>query len=160
MGWFGGKSNVMKSRTRELNSQIERLEQQIANLEHVSTSRNATEIRTTLEETSALPKDPILSSDANPADLFPPEPDCPGLYNVQGVRKFDLHGWWLRLKKTDTTPEPTPNEKLVTYLAAGRNHGYTALRKETRVARNRFILLTLVLITVLWSILSLLIPQL
>ena len=47
MGWFGGKSNVMKSRTRELNSQIERLEQQIANLEHVSTSRNATEIRTT-----------------------------------------------------------------------------------------------------------------
>ena len=160
MGWFGGKSNVMKSRTRELNSQIERLEQQIANLEHVSTSRNATEIRTTLEETSPLPKDPVLSSDANPADLLPPEPDCPGLYNEQGVRKFDLHGLWLRLKKTDTTPEPTPNEKLVTYLAAGRNHGYTALRKETRVARNRFILLTLVLITVLWSILSLLIPQL
>ena len=119
MGWFGGKSNVMKSRTRELNSQIERLEQQIANLEHVSTSRNATEIRTTLEETSPLPKDPVLSSDANPADLFPPEPDCPGLYNEQGVRKFDLHGLWLRLKKTDTTPEPTPNEKLVTYLAAG-----------------------------------------
>ena len=160
MGWFGGKSNVMKSRTRELNSQIERLEQQIANLEHVSTSRNATEIRTTLEETTPLPKDPILLSDANPADLFPPEPDYPGLYNEQGVRKFDLHGLWLRLKKTDTTPEPTPNEKLVTYLAAGRNHGYTALRKETRVARNRFILLTLVLITVLWSILSLLIPQL
>ena len=160
MGWFGGKSNVMKSRTRELNSQIERLEQQIANLEHVSTSRNATEIRTTLEETSPLPKDPVLSSDANPADSFPLEPDCPGLYNEQGVRKFDLHGLWLRLKKTDTTPEPTPNEKLVTYLAAGRNHGYTALRKETRVARNRFILLTLVLITVLWSILSLLIPQL
>ena len=160
MGWFGGKSNVMKSRTRELNSQIEQLEQQIANLEHVSTSRNATEIRTTLEETSPLPKDPVLSNDANPADLLPPEPDCPGLYNEQGVRKFDLHGLWLRLKKTDTTPEPTPNEKLVTYLAAGRNHGYTALRKETRVARNRFILLTLVLITVLWSILSLLIPQL
>ena len=160
MGWFGGKSNVMKSRTRELNSQIERLEQQIANLEHVSTSRNATEIRTTLEETSPLPKDPVLTNDANPADLLPPEPDCPGLYNEQGVRKFDLHGLWLRLKKTDTTPEPTPNEKLVTYLAAGRNHGYTALRKETRVARNRFILLTLVLITVLWSILSLLIPQL
>ena len=160
MGWFGGKSNVMKSRTRELNSQIERLEQQIANLEHVSTSRNATEIRTTLEETSPLPKDPVLSNDANPADLLPPEPDCPGLYNEQGVRKFDLHGLWVRLKKTDTTPEPTPNEKLVTYLAAGRNHGYTALRKETRVARNRFILLTLVLITVLWSILSLLIPQL
>ena len=160
MGWFGGKSDVMKSRARELNSQIERLEQQISDLEHVSTSRNATEIRTTLEETSPLPKDPVLSNDAKPADLFPPEPDCPGLYNEQGVRKFDLHGLWLRLKKTDTTSEPTPNEKLVTYLAAGRNHGYTALRKETRVARNRFILLTLVLITVLWSILSLLIPQL
>ena len=160
MGWFGGKSDVMKSRAKELNSQIEQLEQQISDLEHVSTSRNATEIRTTLEETSPLPKDPILSNDSPPAELFPPEPDSPSLYNDQGVRKFDLHGWWQRLKKPDTAPEPTPNEKLVTYLAAGRNHGYTALRKETRVARNRLILLTLVLIAVLWSILSLLIPQL
>ena len=129
----------MKSRARELNSQIEQLEQQISDLEHVSTSRNATEIRTTLEETSPLPKDPILSNDSTPAELFPPEPDSPRLYNDQGVRKFDLHGWWQRLKP-DTAPEPTPNEKLVTYLAAGRNHGYTALRKETRVARNRLIL--------------------
>ena len=160
MGWFGGKSDAMKSRARELNSQIEQLEQQISDLEHVSTSRNATEIRTTLEETSSLPKDPILSNDSTPAELFPPEPDSPRLYNDQGVRKFDLHGWWQRLKKPDTAPEPTPNEKLVTSLAAGRNHGYTALRKETRVARNRLILLTLVLIAVLWSILSLLIPQL
>ncbi len=160
MGWFGGHKDVMQSRTRELNSQIEQLQQQIADLENVSHSKNATEIRTTLKEIPALPQDPILRSESSTADLFIPQADCPGLYNEQGVRKFDLHGWWQRLKKTESIPEPTPNEKLVTYLAAGRNHGYTALRKETRVARNRFILLTLVLIAVLWSILSLLIPQL
>lgn len=160
MGWFGGHKDVMQSRTRELNSQIEQLQQQIADLENVSQSKNATEIRTTLKEIPALPQDPILRSESSAADLFVPQTDCPGLYNEQGVRKFDLHGWWQRLKKTESMPEPTPNEKLVTYLAAGRNHGYTALRKETRVARNRFILLTLVLIAVLWSILSLLIPQL
>ena len=78
MGWFGGKSNVMKSRTRELNSQIERLEQQIANLEHVSTSRNATEIRTTLEETSPLPKDPSSRTILPPPNYFRPNPIVPG----------------------------------------------------------------------------------
>ena len=76
------------------------------------------------------------------------------------MRKFDLYGWWQRIKKEEGLPEPNPNEKLVTYLATGRSHGYTALRKETRIARNRFILLAIVLIGVLWSILSLLIPQL
>ena len=90
-----------------------------------------------------------------PRRIIPARADSPRLYNDQGVRKFDLHGWWQRLNRT--WRQPTPNEKLVTYLAAGRNHGYTALRKETRVARNRLILLTLVLIAVLWSILSLLI---
>jgi len=162
MGWFTRKSDPSGARAIELNSEIASLEQQISQLQEAVDSRNPTDVQTAMEQTAQIPADPILHADESLADTFPRElpRDCPGLYNEQGVRKFDLHGWWQRLKKPDTAPEPTPNEKLVTYLAAGRNHGYTALRKETRVARNRFILLTLVLIAVLWSILSLLIPQL
>ena len=162
MGWFTRKSDPSGARAIELNSEIASLEQQISQLQEAVDSRNPTDVQTAMEQTAQIPADPILHADESLADTFPRElpRDCPGLYNEQGVRKFDLHGWWQRLKKPDTAPEPTPNEKLVTYLAAGRNHGYTALRKETRVARNRFILITLVLIAVLWSILSLLIPQL
>ena len=88
-----------------------------------------------------------------------PERDFPSLYNDQGLRKFDLAGWWLR-KQHPEPPPATKNEQLVTLIATGRHHGHTALRRDTRLARNRFILLTLVLLAVLWSILSLLIPQL
>ena len=89
-----------------------------------------------------------------------PKRNCPTIYKQQGVRKFDQHVKRQQIKTKEPLPEPNPNEKLVTYLATGRSNGYTALRKETRIARNRFILLTIVLIGVLWSILSLLIPQL
>lgn len=87
------------------------------------------------------------------------DPECSGLYNDQGVRKFNLVGWWRRLRHR-LNPAPTGNNKLVTYLAAGRDYGYTALRGERRVARNRFILLALALLGMLWTLLSLLIPQL
>ena len=162
MGWFKRKPDHSGARAVELNGEIAALEHQIAQLQDAVDSRNPEEVRTAMEQSIQLRADPILRADESLAETFPRDlpRDAPGLYNEQGVRKFDLHGWWQRLKKTESIPEPTPNEKLVTYLAAGRNHGYTALRKETRVARNRFILLTLVLIAVLWSILSLLIPQL
>ena len=115
-----------------------------------------------LKATPALPPDPVLQADLDFPDVLPArtERDCPGLYNNLGVRKFDLHGWWCRLKRREPLPTATSNEKIVAYLATGKNHGHTALRKERRVARNRFIILTLVLMAVLWSVLSLLIPQL
>jgi hypothetical protein len=114
-----------------------------------------------LQETRYLPPDPILRADEELARSLPPvtDPNCPGLFNNQGVRKFDLAGWWLRARR-QPAPAPTGNDKLVAYLAAGRNYGYTALRSERRVARNRFILLAFVLLAMLWTVLSLLIPQL
>ena len=115
-----------------------------------------------LDESANLPVDPILRTDEELSGNLTddPEHDCPGLYNDQGLRKFDLYGWWQRLKQRECLPVTTPDEKVVTYLVAGRNVGYLALRKEQRVARNRFIILTLALIALLWTVLSLLIPQL
>ena len=109
-----------------------------------------------------MPVYPFLKTEEELAESIPAEPerDCPSLYNDLGLRKFDLAGWFLRMKHSKHLPAPTENEQLVTLIATGRHHGHTALRRDTRLARNRFILLTLVLLAVLWSILSLLIPQL
>jgi len=155
MGWFTHQTNPVAHRTQELSGEIDKLKEQILALQDASHSENPAFIRKTLEKTNPVSIDPNLRKDENK-----PKRACPSLYNQQGVRKFDLHGWWQRIKTKEPLPEPNPNEKLVTYLATGRSNGYAALRKETRIARNRFILLTLVLIGVLWSILSLLIPQL
>ena len=162
MGWFTRQTNPMTSRTQELSCEIEKLKEQIVILQDASHSKNPALIRTTIEKTTRVSSDPILRNDevSLKDSENRPKRDDPRLYNEQGVRKFDLHGLWLKIKQCEPLPEPNQNEKLITYLATGRNHGYTALRKETRVARNRFILLTLILVGVLWSILSLLIPQL
>ena len=161
MGWFKRKIDPMTSRSRELHREISALESQIAQLSDASTLADPLQIQTVLEETRCLPPDPILRADEALIHSLPPatDPNCPGLYNDQGVRKCDLAGWWLRVTR-QTAPVPTGNDKLVAYLAAGRNYGYTALRSERRVARNRFILLALVLLAMLWTVLSLLIPQL
>jgi len=155
MGWFTHQTNPVTHRTQELSGEIDKLKEQILALQDASHSENPAFIRKTLEKTNPVSIDPNLKKDENK-----PKRACPSLYNQQGMRKFDLYGWWQQIKTAKALPEPNPNEKLVTYLATGRNHGYTALRKETRVARNRFILLAIILIAVLWSILSLLIPQL
>ena len=109
-----------------------------------------------------MPTSPFIKDEEGLPESIPAEPerDCPSLYNDLGLRKFDLAGWWMRVKRAKPLPAPTKNEQLVTLIAAGRHHGHTALRKDMRLARNRFILLVLVLLAVLWSILSLLIPQL
>ena len=161
MGWFKRKIDPMTSRSRELHSEIAALESQITQLSNASTLGDPLQIHTVLEETRYLPPDPILRADEALTHSLPPvtAPNCPGLYNDQGVRKFDLAGWWLRARR-QPAPSPTGNDKLVAYLAAGRNYGYTALRSERRVARNRFILLAFVLLAMLWTVLSLLIPQL
>ena len=162
MGWFRRKTNPATYRIEKLNEEIRGLQQKISSLKKDSTSINFGSFHQNYEKPNLTAKEKFsvveALSENNHRNFY--ELNHPKLYNDQGVRKFDLYGWWQRIKKEEGLPEPNPNEKLVTYLATGRSHGYTALRKETRIARNRFILLAIVLIGVLWSILSLLIPQL
>ncbi len=162
MGWFTRKPNPMIARTRELNAEIAALEVEILRLNESVDFSDPRQIQTVLEEAGSMPADPFLKAEVELTKSIPIEPErnCPGLFNDQGLRKFDLAGWYRRLKRLEQQPTPTKNEQLVTLIAAGRHHGHTALRKDTRLARNRFILLALVLLAVLWSILSLLIPQL
>jgi len=70
-----------------------------------------------------------------------------------GVRKNDLSSAWERLKNHFRGPVAS-NPKLVHYLSAGSIQGLRPLRYEKRVARNRFIVLAVILFVVLAGILS------
>tara|TARA_Y100000588_G_scaffold180713_1_gene194513 strand:+ start:1158 stop:1646 length:489 start_codon:yes stop_codon:yes gene_type:complete len=162
MGWFRRKINPVTYRVNELDEEIRKLEQRISSLKEGPAHNSFDPFDQYDEKINISNEEKFCSTSKLSAKTLENfnELNHPKLYNDQGVRKFDLYGWLQRIKKKGGLPEPNPNEKLVTYLATGRSHGYTALRKETRVARNRFILLTILLIGILWSILSLLVPQL
>ena len=49
---------------------------------------------------------------------------------------------------------PAANAELINYLAAGNVHGLRPLRKEKRIARNRFLTLALIFVAVLFGIFS------
>lgn len=65
-------------------------------------------------------------------------PNSKEYFNEFGVRKFDFPALIQGIRVFFTGPS-TSNPRLVNYLAAGGVHGLRPLRKEKRVARNRFI---------------------
>ena len=75
----------------------------------------------------------------------------PDRYNDLGVHKYDLFGAFRRLQN-HLRGTPTANPKLVSYLAAGSIKGLRPLRYEKRIARNRFIFLSLFFALILWGI--------
>jgi hypothetical protein len=81
------------------------------------------------------------------------ETATPDQFNELGVRKYDLPALINRLRRQFSRPE-SGNPRLVTYLAAGGVHGLRPLRYEKRVARNRFILLVIILLVVLLGVFS------
>lgn len=76
--------------------------------------------------------------------------EVPEIYNDLGIRKYDLPALWRRLRNHFSGPT-TSNPRLVNYLAAGGVHGLRPLRYEKRVARNRFIVLAVVLFLILFG---------
>jgi hypothetical protein len=76
--------------------------------------------------------------------------EAPDLYNELGVRKYDLPALWNRLRNHFSGPS-TSNPRLVNYLAAGGVHGLRPLRYEKRVARNRFIVFSVILFLILFG---------
>ncbi len=75
-----------------------------------------------------------------------------------GVRRDSVGERWRRFKRHFRGP-PTSNPKLVNYLAAGSIQGLRPLRYEKRVARNRFILLVICLVILLWGIIAVLVKR-
>ena len=158
MGLFKKKVDPLSERSRALNSEIAALEAQIKALDaKLHDSPTGPRLRST-----ARPHNSPIAAASPPEPVFEPvdhhrvkaqtEPETPpGEFNDLGVRKLDWTGAWRRLKNHFHGP-PANNPRLINYLAAGSIQGLRPMRYEKRVARNRVIGLTLILVVVLWGI--------
>ena len=168
MPLFRKKGDPISARASELNSQIATIEAQIRQLntriEHSNPKVHPPRVRST-----AVPHGPTVVAEPVRAPV-PREPvfeqldyqkakDQPELemsqerYNDLGVRKYDLFAALRKLNR-HLRGTATANPKLVSYLAAGSIKGLRPLRYEKRIARNRFIFLSLFFALILWGIIA------
>ena len=174
MPWLKKKSDPISDRARALNSEIAALESQIKRLDaKLHQDQTQPRLRSTAMphgENAARPA--TVTATAAPAPSAPPPPapvvrepifedleqkhlsahveppSAPELYNEHGVRKYDVPALAARVKQIFRGPT-TMNPRLVSYLAAGGIQGLQPLRREKRVARNRFIALAAFLFLIL-----------
>jgi hypothetical protein len=155
---FKRKPDPLSDRARELDDEIRKLEREIERLAgRIGSEPSSPRLRSTVRP-HAQPDAPLSSApvfeeiDFTPGDEAPHHGRTTEHFNEHGVRKFDLLGTLRRLRHHLRGPEK-PNHKLVNYLASGSIHGLRPLRYEKRVARNRFIAMTLLLAVILYGLL-------
>lgn len=162
MGWFKKKADPISDRARALNGQIAALEAQIKDLDSkLHSAPTPPRLRSTAMPHGAVANhSPPPAPPAKPIEPIFEEVDQNRLKNRAeqnggsengeelGIRKSNLAGFWDRLKN-EFRGQSTSNPKLVNYLAAGGIHGLRPMRYEKRVARNRFLLVFIILLAVL-----------
>lgn len=161
MGFLKKKTDPISDRSKALNAEIAALESQIkkldSKLQHPPAQNRgrppvAPRVSATSDKHPRLPREPIFEPVDHRRLVPTPEEEHPAQhFNDLGVRKYDLAAAWRRLRGHFRAP-PASNPKLVTYLAAGSIKGLRPLRYEKRVARNRFIVLLVLLICLVWGI--------
>ncbi len=176
MGWLKKKSDPVSERAQALSSEIAALEAQIKQLDHqLHRGPGQPRLRSTAVPHGATINHShghtVTSTETDRREEAPPrsEPvfvevnqdrlttraevnNAPEMFNDLGVRKYDLPGLLRRLRDFFHGPN-TSNPKLVNYLAAGGVQGLRPLRKEKRVARNRFLFFSTLLFLGLFGIL-------
>lgn len=169
MGLFRKKSDPISARSKELNEQIDALEAQIKQLnQKIEHGKSYPRVRSTAVPhgprvnlgSAPAPKDPVFEQIEFRKPQETSEPDSTAEhYNELGVRKYDLARSLRRLTRHFRGPAAS-NPKLVSYLAAGSIRGLRPLRYEKRIARNRFIFLSIFFVLILWGIISAIFPKL
>jgi hypothetical protein len=152
---FKKNGDPISQRSRELTAKIAELEAKIQKLHETIQPEDGPRFRST-----AYPQGPAAQS---PEPVFEqvdqnqlkspaqPRPARAAQLGELNTPKRGLTGLLQRLKK-HFTGSASSNPKLVNYLAAGNVQGLRPLRYEKRVARNRFLALTLVFVAVLFGI--------
>ncbi len=170
MPWFRKKADPISDRAQALNDEIAALEAEIKTLDAQLQKQNAQpRLRSTAlphggtQNHSTSPATPLVRQptpepifeDVDREHLSAPADAAitPEHYNELGVRKYDLPALLRRIRNHFRGPSTT-NPKLVSYLAAGGIQGLRPLRYEKRVARNRFILLVVILLLALLGLLA------
>jgi hypothetical protein len=151
MGWglFKRKTDPISDRARAVNQEIAALESQIKKLNQ-SLEENHSE-----PEAPKKQEEPIFEEigrnrwHANPNQPFAARSD-----SETGLPASEASTPWQRI--TGRFRSHPSNTKLVNYLAAGSIQGLRPLRYEKRVARRRFIALTICLFIVLWGLFAIL----
>ena len=158
----------LSARAQTLNSEIAALEAQIKKLdEQVHKNQSQPKLRSTAmphartvvhHEHPATPAKPVVHEPVFEEVNHQPlttrnQAESREHFNELGVRKYDLPALLKRVKNNFKGPS-TNNPKLVSYLAAGGVQGLRPMRYEKRVARNRFLLLIIVLFLLLLGIIS------
>lgn len=158
MGFFRKKHDPISEKAQALNAQIETLQAQIKKLEEEASAPQPRFRSSTLPRSYSAPAPATKRGAPPPREHFEkvdhtplqsPGPQPKPTHQL-GVRKYDFLAVWQRLKDSFKGP-PASNPKLVNYLAAGSIQGLRPLRYEKRVARNRFVLLVVVLLLFLWG---------
>ena len=149
MSLFSRKDDLLSQREKALNAELARLEQEVQRLAS-ETPKPAQAPRRERDEPAGSGRDfakplPAVKAPAHAA------PAASAHFNDSGVRKFDLMGFWKSLRHHAVGPTGN-NPGMVRMLAAGSLHGLRPLRREKRVARNRFIFLFLTLLAILWGL--------
>lgn len=168
MAWLKKKSDPISDRAHALNSEIAALEAQIKQLDgrlkrgadqprlrstavpHGATISHTSHAATTTEPPAPRSEPVFEEVNQDRITTRSEAPGTPEMFNEHGVRKFDFTALLQRLRTFFQGPS-TSNPKLVNYLAAGGVQGLRPLRKEKRVARNRFILFAALLFVVLFG---------
>jgi hypothetical protein len=170
MGLFSKKADPIASKARDLEQQIAAVQLQIKQLNRKldkpeppkpQTNGHGSAIanppgRSTMAQhgpraaqiRNVPARDPIFESVEQSAPSAQSDPSK-AHFNDLGVRKYDLPGAWRRLINYFRGPS-THNPKLVSYLAAGSIRGLRPLRYEKRVARNRFVVMSIFFVVVLY----------
>lgn len=176
MGFFKKKPDPISDRSRALKAQIAALETQIKQLNSkVEREQSQPRVRSTVTPSHPPGPTPALASANIDRAAHAREPvlelidhqnvlpmaegeTTPAHFNDLGVRKYDLAAAWRRIQNHFHGPA-TPNPKLVSYLAAGTIKGLRPLRYEKRIARNRVIFFSILLLFVIWGILAMFLKQ-
>jgi hypothetical protein len=165
MGLLKKKKDPISDRTRALGAEIAALEAEIKQLTTKSEAKTPAQPRvrstavpggqTKPAPHAAVSSEPIFEPLDRQRGHSPTEAEATSAhFNELGVRKYDLLAAWKRLQN-QLRGTSAANPKLVSYLAAGSIKGLRPLRYEKRVARNRFIALSIFFLFVLWGILAL-----
>lgn len=152
MSLFSKKNDLLSQREKALNAEMTRLEQEVLRLATETPKPAPVPRRDRDREDGAAGgrrefAKPLPATKASPGTA----PNGGSHFNDRGVRKFDLLAFWKGLRHHVTGPTGN-NPGMVRMLAAGSLHGLRPLRREKRVARNRFIFLFLTLLAILWGL--------
>jgi len=170
MGLFNKKADPIQSKAKALSNQIAALEVEIKKLQRKSSQPESTSVMSqsvprsiATAPSSQSPiqthpriaaREPIFESFEQALPARPDDKEKDPHFNELGVRKYDVAAAWRRLKSLVHGPA-THNPKLVSYLAAGSIRGLRPLRYEKRIARNRFLFMTMFFVVILWFVLGL-----